>query len=80
MCRSKICKAIQEALHLSLLPAAPRKQAHLANPPPSQPLQVDIADGTGQSSGLTQDIKNMNISEPVRKAPEPSAKTILKDI
>ena len=76
MCRSKICKAIQEALHLSPLPAAPR----LANPTPSQPLQVDIADGTGQSSGLTQVIRNMNISDPARKAPEPSAKTVLEDI
>ena len=55
-------------------------QAHLANPPPSQPLQNDIPDGTGQSSGLTQGIKNMNVSDPVRKAPEPSAKTVLEDI
>ena len=44
------------------------------------PLQVDIPDGTGQSSGLTQGIQNMNISDPVRKAPEPSAKTVLEDI
>ena len=58
----------------------PDVQAHLANPLPSQPLQVDIRDGTGQSSGLTQGIKNMNLSDPVRKAPEPSAKTVLEDI
>ena len=54
--------------------------AHLANPPPSQPLHDDIPDGTGQSSGLTQGIQNMNISDPLRKAPEPSAKTVLEDI
>ena len=58
----------------------PDVKAHLANPPPSQPLQVDIPDGTGQSSGLTQGIQNMNMSDPVRKAPEPSAKTVLEDI
>ena len=58
----------------------PNVQAHLANPPPSQPLQFDIPDGTAQSSGLTQGIENMNISDPVRKAPEHSAKTVLEDI
>ena len=58
----------------------PDVKAHLANPPPSQPLQVDIPDGTGQWSGLTQGIQNMNISDPVRKAPESSAKTVLEDI
>ena len=58
----------------------PDVQAHLANPPSSQPLQVDIPDGTGQSSGLTQGIQNMNILDPVRKTPEPSATSILEDI
>ena len=58
----------------------PDVQAHLANPPTSQPLQVDFPDGTGQLSGLTQGTKVMNISDPVRKVPEPSAKTVLEDI
>ena len=58
----------------------PDVQAQLAILPPSQTLKIDIPDGTGQSSGLTQGIKNMNISDPVRKAPETSAKTVLEDI
>ena len=60
----------------------PDVEAHLANPLLSQPLNVDIPDGTGHSSGLTQGIqkKKMNISDPVRKAPKPSAKSALKDI
>ena len=82
MCRSKICKAIQEALHLSPLPAAPRCTGELSQSPPSQPLQVVIPDGsgTGQSSGLTQGIQNMNLSDLVRKTPEPSTKTVLEEI
>ena len=80
MCRSKICKAIQEPFTCPHCLQRPDVHAHLANPPPSQPLQVNIPDGTGQSSGLTEGIKYMNVSDPVRKAPEPSAKTVLQDI
>ena len=58
----------------------PDVQAHLTNPPQSQPLRIDIPDGNGQSSGLTQGIQNLNISDPVRKAPEPTTKTVLEDI
>ena len=33
MCRSKICRAIQEALHLSPLPSAPRRTGSISQSP-----------------------------------------------
>ena len=80
MCRLKSAKQYKKPFICPHCLQRPDVQAHLAKPPPSQPLQVDIPDGTGQSSGLTQGILNMNISDSVRKAPEPSAKTVLEDI